>query len=205
MIYEWSKCYLEDHAIYSMPYKHGRREYEEGATTFRLPSNLLWMKQLLVIYQKLAGTIIFMPCVGEKTIFMSCHVWRGATRCRARRRWSFWVGQHGGSLLCLWAKCRGNSIYRVRGCQPSRRRSREAQEEAFRCAVRLFSCAGRWPCLFFIRPHLVLFHFPLGQSVLIKHMLSYLFASSSVLGFLHRGWYGIRSSNFTIILILKID
>ena len=85
MIYEWSKCYLEDHVIYSMPYKHGRREYEEGATTFRLPSNLLWMKQLLVIYQKLAGTIIFMPCVGEKTIFMSCHVWRGATRCRARQ------------------------------------------------------------------------------------------------------------------------
>ena len=74
MIYEWSKCYLEDHAIYSMPYKHGRREYEEGATTYRLPSNLLWMKQLLVIYQKLAGTIIFMPCVGEKTNFMSGHV-----------------------------------------------------------------------------------------------------------------------------------
>ena len=68
MIYEWSKCYLEDHAIYSMPYKHGRREYEEGATTFRLPSNFLWMKQILVIYQKLAGTVIFMPCVGEKKI-----------------------------------------------------------------------------------------------------------------------------------------
>ena len=58
----------------SMPYKHGRREYEEGATTFRLPSNLLWMKQLLVIYQKLAGTIIFMPCVGEKK--NSCHAIR---------------------------------------------------------------------------------------------------------------------------------
>lgn len=34
--------------------------------------------------------------------------WRGATRCRARRRWSFWVWRHGGSLLssCFWAMCR---------------------------------------------------------------------------------------------------
>ena len=27
MINEWSKCYLEDCVIYSMPYKRGRREY----------------------------------------------------------------------------------------------------------------------------------------------------------------------------------
>ena len=40
---------------------------------------------------------------------------------------------------------------------------------------------------FYIRTHLVLFHFPLDWSVLIKHMFSYQFASSSVLDFLPRG------------------
>ena len=58
---------------------------------------------------------------------------------------------------------------------------------------------------FYIRTHLVLFHFPLDRSILIKHMFLYQFASTSVLDFLPRGWYGICSSHFTIILILLID
>ena len=41
----------------------------------------------------------------------------------------------------------------------------------------------------------LLFHFPLGRSVIIEHMLSYLFASSSVLGFLCRGDMG-----FTVLI-----
>ena len=41
----------------------------------------------------------------------------------------------------------------------------------------------------------LLFHFPLGRSVIIEHMLLYLFASSSVLGFLCRGDMG-----FTVLI-----
>jgi len=102
----------------------------------------------------------------------------------------------------------GNSIYRARGCQPSRRRSREAQKSLRSFAV-LFGCSVRWTWhrffLSFYPAHLILFHFLLGRSILIQHMFSYQFVSYSVLDFLPKRWYGICRPHFTIILILLID